>query len=70
MICILKRDTCSEVIGWIIATDCADAVRQAYGAGEAELASLLHRMEGPLEYTLPTQQDLPISGPRYTVLRA
>lgn len=71
MICILKRDPgTQEVIGWIIAADCADARTQAYGAGDQALAELLYRMEGPLEYTLPSQQDLPLPGPRYTMLRA
>jgi hypothetical protein len=71
MLCILKRDPATqEIIGWIIATDCADAKNQAYGAGEQALAELLYRMEGPLEHTLPSQQDLPLPGPRYTMLRA
>ena len=70
MICILKRDSTGEVVGWIIAADCADARRQAQGAGEHDLATLLYRMEGPLEHTMPPQQDLPLPGPRYTMLRA
>ena len=71
MICILKRDpSTQEVIGWIIAADCADAKNQAHRAGEEELAAILYRMDGPLEHTLPAQQDLPINGLRYTVLRA
>lgn len=69
MICILKRDGSGEVIGWIIATDCADAKNQAHMAGDQSLADLMYRMEGPLEHTLPAQQDLPLPGPRYTMLR-
>lgn len=68
MICILKRDAAHEVVGWIIAIDCADARRQASAAGEHELASLLYRMEGPFDHQLPPQQDLPIQSARYTML--
>lgn len=71
MLCILKRDPSTrEISGWIIATDCADARRQALAADERQLAEILSRMEGPLEHTLPSIQDLPINGPRYTMLRA
>lgn len=71
MLCILKRDPSTQVItGWIIATDCADARRQAGAAGDRELEGILHRMEGPMENTLPNQQDLPINGMRYTMLRS
>lgn len=69
MICILKRDPATlEIVGWILATDLADARRQAYGAGDQDLATVLYRMEGPDEHSLPPQFDLPLPGPRYTML--
>lgn len=69
MICILKRDTAGEIVGWIIAADCADAKNQARGIGEHALAELLYRMEGPLEHTLPAKMELPLPGARHTMLR-
>lgn len=70
MLCILKRDqTTQKIIGWIIATDCADARRQAISTGEQALADMLYRMEGPIEHTMPAQQDLALPGLRYTMLR-
>jgi len=70
MICILKRDKeTKEILGWIVATDIADARRQAGGAGELELEQFLYRLEGPLENNFPAQTDLPISNFRYTLLR-
>lgn len=69
MICIITRNPeTQEIDGWIIATDVADARRQADMARDRNLAELLYRMEGPLEHTLPPQQDLPLPGPRYTML--
>jgi hypothetical protein len=69
-VCIITRDASGEIVGWIIAEDCADARRQAQAALDHELASVLYRMEGPLEDTLPPQQELPINGLRYTMLRS
>ncbi len=69
MICILIRDPISqEIVDWLMAVDCAHARRQADASGATMLAQLLYRMEGPLEHTLPPQQDLPLPGPRYTML--
>lgn len=49
MICIIKQRLDGGAIdGWIIATDLADATRQAYGAGEHELADMLYRADGSL----------------------
>lgn len=45
MICILKLDAAREITGWIIATDLADARRQAHMCFERDLAGLLYRME-------------------------
>lgn len=42
MICILQRGQDKEITGWIIATDLHDARRQAEGAGQRALASLLY----------------------------
>jgi len=66
MFCILKRDTSSmEIAGWLIATDCHDARRQAQLAGDQALATALYR----LEFSPRSKCDLPIPGPfRYTIL--
>ena len=67
MICILKRDPNdrNEVMGWIIAQDLHDARRQAHQAMETQLAAILYRRE----FEPPAgQYELPINGPRYTML--
>lgn len=63
MICILKMID-GKITGWIIATDCRDARRQAQGAGEQELAAKLYRMEftpQPGKYTLNTGHIMLVS---------
>lgn len=42
MIAILKFDGTKELRGWILATDLADATRQAYSAGYPDLANRLY----------------------------
>lgn len=71
MLCILKRDPgTQEITGWIIATDLADARRQADAGFDHTLAEMLSRAEGVPENTMPAVQDLPINGMRYTMLRS
>ncbi len=62
MICILKIEN-GEPTGWIIATDVDDARRQAYGAGEGELANLLYTVYdvAPGKHELPTGHTMLVS---------
>jgi hypothetical protein len=66
MICILKQNAYTlEIVGWIIATDCHDARRQAEMVGEQSLAAAMYRME----FAVTSKCELPIPGPfRYTLL--
>jgi hypothetical protein len=66
MICIIKRDACDKIVGWLIAMDTYDARRQAESAGDRALASALYRMDT----VCVSQLDLAIPGIyRYTLLR-
>jgi hypothetical protein len=66
MMCILKQNAFTlEIVGWIIATDCHDARRQAEMAGDQSLAAAMYRME----FTGRSKCELPIPGVfRYTLL--